>query len=160
MRKAFGILVALLISILILISSSAVAAWYYAQSIQDSEHATNEDEILDHPDGFHATLGENPSTLGWIRVDLGAGNGVPPKHEFTVFARFGGETEEYTVGMSEDLFSEVSVGEGDDSDDHVFYAPSTGTSWRYIILSGKSGSTSISDPIYGPEIDAVGWESP
>jgi hypothetical protein len=142
----------------ILLSGSATAVYVYGVSIYGSNLSTNTNSILGAPDSNHATLGQNPSSLGYIVVDLGASNAMPASTQFTVFADGGGITEYYTVSVSEDMTTESYVGYDSDSGDKVFYTPSSGSSWRYIRLAGATGSTSVWDPIYGPEIDAVGWD--
>jgi hypothetical protein len=155
MRK-FIMLLGIIVTAIVLLSGAAVAPFGYA--IYSSSNTTNESEILGTPDGDHATLGKNnPSTLGWIVVDLGSGNGMPASTQFTVYADGDSSTEDYDVGVSEDMITEVDVGSADDSDDQVFTTPSYGTSWRYIRITGSSGSIALGDLIYGPEVDAVGW---
>ena len=159
MKKAFMFLGTILIAAVILISGSVVApcTWVYVITVTESGNTTDTNEILDIDDGVHITLGQGPSTLGYVIVDLGSSNAMPANQEFSVNASFGGQTEDYSVSVSENLVVDVPVGTGDDSGDTTFDTPSTGSAWRYIILTGTSGSTSGSDPIYGPELDAVGW---
>ena len=156
------ILGTVLIAAVILISGSAVAPW--VTTVISSSYCTNINKITGASDDDHATLGETgiPPLLdqkGTARLDLGSGNGMPADQDFTVFADFGGETEYYDVFVGEDLDNLTLVGEDqDDQRDHDFTTPLFGSSWRYIILVGKSGDVDeMYDPDYGPEIDAVGW---
>jgi hypothetical protein len=87
-----------------------------------------------------------------------------PLQDFTVFGTNGtGNNETYDVLVSEqpNLVDFVYVGSGWDSEDLTFTTPATDpASWRYIWINGTSGNKHIIfDPIYGPEIDAVGWET-
>jgi hypothetical protein len=47
----------------------------------------------------------------------------------------------------------------DDTQDYDFTTPSTsGKEWRYFKFVGISGVCDPADPVYGADIDAVGWE--
>jgi hypothetical protein len=172
MRRIVAILGTLLIAMVIIISGSAVAVWHFARVITLYDDTTNEDEILDAPDDVHATLGENgiypnPDKLGFVVVDLGMGHEIPADHDFTVFATPGSlyynyKTEEYLVAVGESSDSFELVGGDDDQGDHVFTTPNKpGNLYRYILITGTDGEPGVTeDPIYGPEVDAVGWEGP
>jgi hypothetical protein len=58
--------------------------------------------------------------------------------------------------MTADFMVQTAIGNGYDADNCVFTAPSN-YDWQYVIITGSSGSTDWTDPIYGPEIDAVGF---
>jgi hypothetical protein len=127
MRKTIAILGTLLIAAVLIISGSAVAAWYYIDHVETELYATN-------------------------------------SQDFTVFANMtNGINETYDVLVSEhpNLVDFVYVGSGWDSENLVFTTPGTDpSSWRYIWINGTSGYTHPTfDPIHGPEIDAVGWET-
>jgi hypothetical protein len=163
--KRFGIILGIILTIIILISGSAVAAWVYV-TVYDYDDCTNIYEIEGTDDDTYATLGENPSTLGWVILDLGSGNEMPPSQDFTVFT-YSTESENYAVSVSTGALPDdwVPVNDqvigDDDLDDHDFTTPSTPLKlWRYIKLVGLSGSVTMGDPTYGPEIDAVGWDKP
>jgi hypothetical protein len=166
MRKTIAILGTLLIAAVLIISGSAVAAWYYIDHVETELYATNSGNIVGGPDSSFATCGQNgrPNKLGYIVGDLGSGNEMGPLQDFTVFANMtNGINETYDVLVSEhpNLVDFVYVGSGWDSENLVFTTPGTDpSSWRYIWINGTSGYTHPTfDPIHGPEIDAVGWET-
>ena len=152
MRRIVVILGTLLIGMVIIISGSVTAATHFVKYINES-YCTNIGNIDDSPDGLSASLGQNPY-YGTVILDLGSGNEMGARQVFTVFANDSGNSEDYQVFVGEDLDEFYLVGSGNDQADHNFTTPNWGSSWRYIILVATSGS---SDPIYGPEIDAVGW---
>jgi hypothetical protein len=160
MRKAIMFLGIILIATVILLSGSAVAqTWHFAVSIYDYEYVTDRFDILGPPNGEEAHLGQNPLTLGWIIVDLGEDNEMGRDQDFTVFAS-SPVLEYYRVYISSDTFEWVPEDGwfGNDSEDHDFTTPgTTGGSWRYIKLVGISGICDPPDPVFGPDIDAVGW---
>jgi len=164
MRKAIGILGALLIITFILISGSAVARWVYATIPISSSDCTNPQYILGPEDDAHATIGHNPSSLGKITVALAAGHGMDANAEFTVFAwgssTVNDEEEYYDVYVSMDNSSYTYVGSDDDQENHTFTTPNYGSDWRFIHIEGTSGNIDDGDPNYGPEITAVGWDEP
>jgi hypothetical protein len=59
--------------------------------------------------------------------------------------------------MTPDFIVQTAIGNGYDAANCVFTAPSDEPWWKYVILTGSSGSTDWQDALYGPEIDAVGW---
>ena len=73
-----------------------------------------------------------------------------------------GVSEDYEVWVSETyLRFEDWVGQGTDDTTETFTKPSTGgNAWRYILICGTYGYRTYSDDIYGPEINAVGWDKP
>jgi hypothetical protein len=157
----------LLIAMVIIISGSAVA-WVYVRTILIDSYCTNLNDILDPEDDTHATLGQGISTPGSATLDLGAGYEMGPGQEFTVFAdgtvEGNGKTEYYEVFVSQDNIEFETVGQDDDQSDHVFTTPDTPLSlWRYFIIecteNGGDYDKDI-DPIYGPEVDAIGWDQP
>jgi hypothetical protein len=165
--KRIGTILGILLTVTILISGSAVATWVYARYIIDYDDCTNITEILYADDLIHATIGQNPSTLGWVIVDLGAGHGMGPNDEFTVVA-YGNyldnsKSEDYEVSVGMNPYSFVYVGSDDDQENHTFTTPNYGSDWRYIYIEGATG---VSPPLdgtdryYGPEVDAVGWDEP
>ena len=161
MRRTVAICGTFLIAAVLIISGSAVAAWYYAVSVDDGADYTDGNEMLGSDDDDHGTLGiDSPLRLGWISLDLGSGNEMGPSQDFTVFAN-SADSEEYSVHV-QDPGKNVPVWLGNNYDlaDHDFTTPSTfGKTWRYIILVGESG-LDTGDYAYGPDIDAVGWEDP
>jgi hypothetical protein len=169
MRKMILMLGTVLIAT-ILISGSAVAVTYWIFDIDDSGDCTNITNIIGSDDGNDATIGVSgsPDKLGWAVLDLGEFNPMPPSKDFTVYgSSLGGNVEEdYSINVSEDPDDTdgVGLGNGDDNGNEVFTTPSTqGSSWRYIIIRGLSGdddTAPIDDPVYGPEIDAIGWVWP
>lgn len=158
MKKLITIL-GILVTITILLSGTAIAG--FAAQIVAYSNCTNRYEILDEPDDVHATIGVNPSTTGWIIVDLGSDNLLRNNQAFTVYAD-SVEVEDYSVYLwiYEDYpsGSPTFIDYGQDDADEVFYAPSTpDTAWRLVEIRGESGNINIyEDPIYGPEIDAIG----
>jgi hypothetical protein len=162
MRRLITIL-GITITIMILISGSAVATWHYANYVIDYDKCRNPYYAVGAPDGYYATHGfETPYyRLGWILLDLGSGNEMGPDQNFTVFAS-SYYPEYYNVSISEEPNYETTIfiGRDEDTSSHDFKTPLTpDKSWRYILLEGFSGSYSPPlDPYYGPEIDAVGWE--
>ncbi|UCE74068.1 MAG: hypothetical protein JSV56_13780 [Methanomassiliicoccales archaeon] len=158
MRKILMILGTLL-TVTILLSGSAVAIWYYAQDASGTD-CTNELNARFAPDGNHATVGKNPSTLGNLVLDLKT-NPMGNSQDFTVFANSVVNETYHVEVMTDDLTINTSVGDGWDTENLTFTTPSApGHNWQYIIIHGVTGLTNINDPIYGPEIDAVGWEAP
>jgi hypothetical protein len=163
MRKAITILGTLIITSIILISGSVVATFVYGESVYASDQASNVDNILGAPNPYDATLGENsPSEVnGAIVVELNSSDAMPADQQFTVYAGGTFLNESYNVSVSENGEDDVIyIGDGDDQSDYVFTTPSWGSSWRYIHLTGATGSRHALDDIYGPEIDAVGWDKP
>jgi hypothetical protein len=163
MRKTVAIFGTLLIAAVLLISGSAVATWVYAID-NTSSNCMNPDYAENDPDGYDASLGEHvppaEPVLGWILLDLGSVNAMPANQDFTVFAD-SSSNETYTVWVSEtsDVEYKQYVGSGWDTEDLIFTTPSgSGTSWRYILICGTSGQPTPQDPLYGPDIDAVGWD--
>ncbi len=161
MRKKVAIFGTILIAAILIFSGSAVATWVWVTWI-DEDNTTNPDYINGAPDSNAATIGESsPDILGWIICDLGSSNVMPNSQNFSVFG-YSTEPEDYTVWVSEThLRFEDYVGSGTDDTTEIFTTPSTGgDSWRYILICGTSGYITLTDPIYGPEIDAVGWDKP
>lgn len=164
MRRIGAISGTLLIAMIIIISGSAVATWVYATSIHSYSNCTNRTDILGSEDDFHATIGRNPSSYGWIIVALDAGHGMDAKTNFTVFAYGSGfsndKVEDYDVSVSMSPTNFQYVGSDDDQEPHNFTTPNYGSDWRYIYIVGTSGDIGLGDPYYGPEITAVGWDEP
>ncbi|UCE36801.1 MAG: hypothetical protein JSW00_14985 [Thermoplasmata archaeon] len=166
MRRFIAILGTLLIAMVIIISGSAVATWVYVTWI-DEDNTSNTDNINGAPDDNYASLGEDgpPPVLGWVLLDLGSGNEMPFSQEFTVFADSSME-ENYSVWVGETTEKATMsyVGDGSDLDDEIFTTPSQpfNGSWRYIYIEATSGLTAFEggDYVYGPDIDAVGWDKP
>ncbi|UCE73424.1 MAG: hypothetical protein JSV56_10390 [Methanomassiliicoccales archaeon] len=161
MRKILMILGTLL-TVTILLSGSAVATWVYAQDAWGTD-CTNELNARFAPDGNHATAGKNnPPTLGTLYLKLANDDKMPPDTEFTVFAGGSAVNETYRVEvMTDDLTINTTVGEGWDTENLTFKTPpDQGHEWQYIIIHGLTGLTNLWDTIYGPEIDAGGWNKP
>ncbi|UCG68273.1 MAG: hypothetical protein JSV09_10670 [Thermoplasmata archaeon] len=160
MRRFIAIFGPLLIMVILICGSAVAQSWHYALDYSET-NCTNPEEALYAPDSSYATIGENPSTLGSITLDLGAANEMGPSQNFTVYGYLAGITEKYTVWVIEGSSEGGTVGivgHGQDTNDEEFYTPATlGKTWRYIMINGTSGSTGVGDTIYGPEIDAVGW---
>ena len=165
MRRNVAIL-GILLTVVILISGSAVAPWHFVAWVQE-DHTTNPDYIDGAPNGDDASLGEYippaDPVLGWILLDLGSGNEMGPGQDFTVFAD-NPVNETYDVGVSPDTSPAHTqyVGSGWDTENLTFQTPGEpfNGEWRYIFIQGTSGDLTFMDPIYGPEIDAVGWWEP
>ena len=160
MRKALAV-IGILLTVIVLISGSVVAVWHYAVSIYDYEDVINPSYILGQPDPYFASLGDC-GRLGWILLDLGSGNEMGPSQNFTVFANSPVYEENYVyVGETPNIGATMWVGQGNDMVNETFQTPSTPfKSWRYIFIQAITGVWVPDDPIYGPEIDAVGWYSP
>ncbi|UCE39244.1 MAG: hypothetical protein JSW00_08515 [Thermoplasmata archaeon] len=164
--KTFGIMLGTLLIATILFSGSAVAAWYYAGSVYSAVDCENPEEALGAPDSSYATVGTNEPTpaTGDLWLDMGF-TGIPDNQLFTVFGTNGwGLKEEYTVEVYRDDFL-ASCGPWNNNWDTVDNNFTTGTSgsghvWRYVKIDGEDGQTDATDTIYGPEIDAVGYEYP
>jgi hypothetical protein len=163
MRKFIAILGTVLIAAVIIISGSAVAPW--VDHVEISTNCTNPDWAVGAPDLWHATVGQNPSTLGELLLDLDAGNEMGASQLFTVygFDNIDNINETYTLTIFNNDFS-ASYGPyyGWDSADLDFYTPAFPLSpeWRFYGIIGTSGRidfTNHVDTIYGPEINAVGW---
>ncbi|UCE39242.1 MAG: hypothetical protein JSW00_08505 [Thermoplasmata archaeon] len=148
----FGILLA----VTILMSGSAVAPWIIDASL--SIDCENVNDAVGAPDNSFATAGTNPSTLGTLVLDFGVTNAMPPSTTFTVY---GGSTENESYGVeikSIGNTTDAVLGIGWDGADYHFTTPSTpGIYWQWVLITGATGQTSFEDPIYGPEIDAVGY---
>lgn len=165
MGKAITTLGILLI-VTILISGSAMAAWVWVTWI-DEEDTSNTDNIDGAPDTYVISLGQDgtPPVLGWVLVDLGSGNEMPPSQDFRVVAQSSVE-EDYDVfiGITSDVPYMQYVGSGIDTRNETFTTPASPPTgmWRYILLQGQSGVTGAlgGDHEYGPDIDAVGWDKP
>jgi len=157
MKKMVATFGTLLIAAVIILSGSATAATHFVKYISES-YCTNIGYIDGPPDNLSASLGQDgtPPRYGTVRLDLGSGNEMGASQVFTVFYANNTESEQYQVFVGEDLDEFYLVGSGNDQADRNFTTPNWGSSWRYIILVGISGS-STGDPAYGPEIDAVGW---
>jgi hypothetical protein len=152
MRKIMAILGIILV-VMIFMSGTATAAWVYVEVV-DHYQCTNPYNIEGASDYNDATLGQNglPNKLGTITLNLTT---------FTVFAS-STVREGYDVWIGEDPNVEtmVFVDTGVDDNDYVFTTPSTpDKSWQYILMHGLTGSTGAGDTIYGPDIDAVGWNT-
>ena len=162
MKKSIAILGTLL-TVIILISGSAVATMVFAYWI-DRDNTTRW-WLIDDLDGEYASLGRDgpPPVLGWILLDLGTTNAMPNSQDFTVFAETSGnETYDVSVCPGTDPEDTHYVGSGWDTENLTFQTPSSGGPWRYIFLEGTSGLTAFAggDYAYGPDIDAVGWDKP
>jgi hypothetical protein len=166
MKRIVAILGTLVIAAIIIISGSAVATWVYADHYEPaySYDYTNPTYAEDSPDNLYATVGKNgpPRVLGRLTLDMTEGNAIPPDTNFVVFGHISGITETYTVTVW-DGSHETSdyLGSGSDTTNETFTtAYDNNIMWRYIQIDGTSGQTGTGDTIYGPEIDAVGWDKP
>jgi hypothetical protein len=159
MRKIIAILGTMLIAT-ILISGSAVAAEEFIVGVDSYNNCTNPNSAVGSPNDAYATIGVNPSSLGWILLDFGLGTSMDPDQDFTVYGMSAGVNETYSVTVVNQTKEwAVSVGSGWDVANLVFTTPSyPNQSWRYVNITGTSGSKELGDMIYGPEIDAVGYE--
>lgn len=164
--KRIGTILGILLTVTILISGSAVATWVHADhhepAYTDCENPTYA-EGADNDE--YASLGhDDPSpVLGYILLDLGSGNEMPPWQDFTVFADTDvNETYHVSVAPDDNPNATQYVGTGWDTEDLIFQTPGgpPGTLWRYIFLEGITGQPASGggDYYYGPEIDAVGWD--
>jgi hypothetical protein len=163
-RKITTILGFLIIAT-ILISGSAVATWRYATS-QNNIECTNPDEALDDPDEVYATIGNNGPLpeLGVINLSMGE-HPIKWDTEFTIIGApdfRGNINETYGVEvMTANFTVQTVIGNGYDAANCVFTTPSEPEwYWQYVVITGSSGETDSEDSIYGPEIDAVGWDKP
>ncbi len=160
--KRYTAILGILLTITILISSSALAqpTWHYAQDYSQI-NCTDPGEALYAPDDDHASCGKNtPQVLGTLTLDLGQNSDdwMGPNEDFTVWGQPGGVNESYDVGLIDSKGNPSAGGwSGYDAADLTFTTPSGEARWRYIVITGTSGGTDAGDPIYGPEIDAVGW---
>jgi hypothetical protein len=82
--------------------------------------------------------------------------GIPDNTYITVYGQTGGQRENYTVMIYNGDFSySLTLGtDQSDQGDNDFYTYSGPGLWQFIRIIGTTG---ITDPIYGPEIDAVGY---
>lgn len=162
MRRMIPILGIFLITILIIISGSSVAVWKYIDHVDGYYQCTNPTWAVGSPDGQDATIGVSTprEKLGWIVLDLGEGNEMGPSQNFTVFHSTA-ENETYTLTIwtvNNDTWHVYPLDYWD-TENLVFQTPPTsGKSWRYVQFDALDGSTGPQDWIYGPEVDAVGWE--
>jgi len=168
MRRTVAISGILLITVVLIISGSAVAAWHWIDHYEPlyTVNCTSPWDAENAPDNDYASLGDDgpPPVLGWILLDLDLGNEMGPSQNFTVFAQSSVE-ENYTVYVSEttDLQYKLYIGSGWDTENLTFQTPSSPPTakWRYILLVGVTGyAGGIGDYAYGPDIDAVGWWEP
>ena len=167
MRKTVAIFGTLLITVMILISGSAVAAWVWANHYEAPyTYCSNPGQAVGAPDGSYASLGFDgpPPELGWILLDLTSSNAMGSSQDFRVVAATP-VNESYAVWVCEttDLQFKLYVGSGWDTENLTFTTPSNppAASWRYIYIMGTSGVTAGAgggDYEYGPDIDAVGWD--
>ncbi|UCE38643.1 MAG: hypothetical protein JSW00_05280 [Thermoplasmata archaeon] len=166
MRKYIAILGTLLIAT-ILLSGSAIATWYYAGNVYIEGDCENSEYALGEPNFQYATVGTNDPdpAIGDLWLDFGFG-GIPKGQLVWVYGWYGGGILEY---YRVDVYAndgETSCSGGSyisDQINHSFYTGSylpTGLYWKFVRIQGETGSTGPSDTIYGPEIDAVGFEIP
>jgi len=163
--KRFGIILGILLIATILLCGSAVAPWTVSTS--GSTNCTNPDNALGASGtSGDATVGQNPSTLGVLMLDLGSGNEMGADQLFTVYGYISinniNETYNITIYVDDDLRVSYGPYNGWDSEELEFTTPLSppDPEWRYIEITGRSGQTYFEnqyDTIYGPEIDAVGW---
>ncbi len=161
--KRFITILGILLTTVILLSGSAVATWLYVGSVVSSKDCTNPDEAIGEEDGDHATIGINsPPTFGWINLSLAALTGMPGYTAFTVFAS-STVRENYSLQQVSLLFQKSTIWYGnDDTQDQYFISEGLRQPdidlWRYFIIESEEGSTNETDPIYGSEIDAIGFD--
>ncbi|UCE39252.1 MAG: hypothetical protein JSW00_08555 [Thermoplasmata archaeon] len=162
MRKYIAIFGTLLIAT-ILLSGSAVAIGTYAGTVYAYTDCENPEEALDEPDTTYATVGTNipdPAT-GDLWLDFGF-VGIPDSTILRVYGTQGsGQDENYYIEVWRADWGDSCVGTGGHSDLVVnnFTTGTTPTSfWRFVNINGETGSTGPGDTIYGPEIDAVGYD--
>jgi hypothetical protein len=162
MRIIGKIIGTLMITALLIISGSANAGWYYITRVEYELNCTSSSDAIGRPDGNHATVGTNPSTLGEIILDLGTGTSMQGGQEFTVYASSSFK-ETYKLRLLSDP-SEIASSWWtgcDDTTDEDFTAPSPPQNeiWRYFEIHSEEGNISEeTDPDYGSEIDAIGFE--
>jgi hypothetical protein len=167
MRKIVVTLGTLFIVAIILISGTAVATWVWADHAEafPNTYCSNPSNAAGAPDGNYASLGFEgpPPELGWILLDLTSTNAMGPNQEFLVVA-YTSINETYDVSVSPDTnpANTQYVGSGWDTENLTFTTPSQpfDGQWRYILIQGTSGITALlgGDFVYGPDIDAVGWD--
>jgi len=167
MMKRFITILGVVLIILILTSSSAVAPYADHYEPAYSSNVTSPTYAVGAPGGGDATIGVNPSTLGVLVLDLGTNpnNWMDPNQAFTVYGYSGVNNinETYNISvMTDGMTHRAGPWDGYDSANLSFTTPSNpqAVKWRYFEINGTSGFTSgtnLDDTIYGPEIDAVGW---
>ena len=162
MNRIVAILGIMVIAAIIIISGSAVAT-YWAASVAYAYtyDCTDEDEALGPYDYKCASVGITgpPPVLGRLTLDMGPEeHWIPPSTDFVAFGNSSSMPEQYYITIWDGGHHEsYYLGYGLDTRNENFTTPPEETiniMWRYIQIDATSGS---SDPIYGPEIDAVGW---
>jgi hypothetical protein len=158
MRKIIAILGTILIST-ILISGSAVAATYYIISVSSSSYCSYPNNAVGSPDDTYATIGFEGNN-GEIILDFGSSAAMGSDQLFTIHGTDGaGITEDYDVTVLDlNMLNPTPLGSGIDTQDEDFTTPSSGT-WRYVKIEGECSDVSREDPLTGPEIDAVSYET-
>jgi hypothetical protein len=160
MRKIILMLGTILIAT-ILISGPVMAEEIYIARVESSVDCTYPSNAVGIHNDAYATIGENPSTLGLIILDFGLALSMGSDQEFTIYGMSHGETETYDVRVIEqDGTTYADLGSGEDTTDEVFTTPSTsGRDWRWVKITATFGNKGDGDNNYGPEIDAVGYET-
>lgn len=162
MKRSIAIIGSLLTVTVLLSGSSLAYQWHYVDSVFRAEDCTNEGDAVGAPNGDHATIGQSGEVakLGIIILNMSIDNAIPPDTTFTVFASSAIE-ETYNLSIiDEDWVYRIDYpSPKGDTTNQDFYVPGSPTvHWCYIEIRGLTGDDSDpSDPIYGPEIDAVGW---
>jgi hypothetical protein len=164
MKRFTAILGTLLIAAVIIISGSTVATMVYAHHYVPgySYNCTNPKEAEGPYDTDYASVGVTgpPPVLERLTLDMGPEeNWIPPDTDFIVYGDISGTTETYTVTVWDGGHENYDyLGTGSDTNNETFTTADEETynlMWRYIQIDATSGA---SDPTYGPEIDAVGWD--
>jgi hypothetical protein len=162
MKRYIAISGILLLVAVIIISGSAVATWYYIVKVDSETNCTNASNALYSPDDNHATIGQNPSTIGTIILDLGTGTSMEGGEEFIVYAS-SVQRENYTIRLLSDATRTPSSPwtQRDDTTDVYLTAPTPpgDEAWRFFEITSEEGDTSDDgDTIFGSEIDAIGFD--
>ena len=170
MKKVI-IIIGTLVVMMILISQNAIAATYYANTIEAYENVVNRTDILGSPDTDQATLGEHKigkDFLGQIWLGFNAPVGFGPGDTVTIYVNdYWGEEEYYKVQFLVDYppdeYPSGWYGPFSDQQDNPITVLSptpplpVGLSYHYVKIFATSGTTGAQDTLYGPEIDAVSF---
>ena len=165
--KRYVITLGTLLITIVLMSGSAAATWFYVTDITTYEHVMNRYEILDGPNDIDASLGETILGTDFLgQIWLYFGDFVYPTEgdTITIFGGGGTSNETYKFRLACDnwpgdtCYTDWDTGNSDQTDNDMTVPANCDDHdepWRHVIIYAETGS---SDPIYGPEIDAVSCE--
>ncbi|UCE37424.1 MAG: hypothetical protein JSW00_18520 [Thermoplasmata archaeon] len=167
MRKVrtFGTILGTLLIVTILLSDSAVADWTWVGDITYSIDCENPENALGEWDGNFATVGTNSPEPGPgdLMLDFGWGGISDFTYVWVIGTNLWGMEENYTINIfASDGETYCGPWNGNnDTYNHSFLTDDSGDDvWQYVQILGTTGQTDGTDTIYGPEIDAVGYEIP